>query len=190
MDTKVFREYYEFDDDDLYANQLGRLSDRQYRRLQAQSQQLKKLSKTGSVVALVVAAFLPCILVPISVITLLTKDWKTTLIALAGAAVWLVVFGGLGLLLLVSARAADKTNWAVTRAVGQVELQTVEHSTGGEDSRTYLVTVVAFGNSSFELDDELVGHIQTGDNIAVYFAAGRIMSIEQLPAVGPWQTPA
>jgi len=190
MDVKALREYYDFDDDDLYANQQGRLSDRQYKTLTAQALQMKKYSKTGSVVALVAAAFLPCLLLPISVLTLLTKDWKTTLIAWGGALVWLVVFGGAGLALLRSARAAGRTNWDVTRAAGQVELQQVKRTSGGQDSRTYTVTVVKFGGSDFELDDELVGRIQAGDNIAAYFAAGQIVSIEQLPDRGPSQTPA
>ena len=185
MDVKAFREYYEFDDDDLYANQRGRLSDRQYKTLTTQALQMKKFSKTGSVVALVAAAFLPCILLPVSVLTLLTKDWKTTIIAWVGALVWLVLFGGVGLALLRSARAADRTNWDVTRAAGQVELQKVKRTTGGQHSRTYSVTFVKFGDSDFELDDELVGRIQAGDDIAVYFAAGQIVSIEQLPALGP-----
>jgi hypothetical protein len=190
MDVKAFREYYEFDDDDLYANQQGRLSDRQYKTLSAQALQMKKFSKTGAVVALVAAAVLPCILLPVGVLTLLTQDWKTTLIAWGGALLWLVVFGGAGLALLRSARAAGKTNWDVSRAAGPVELQKVERTTGGQHSRTYTVTFVKFGDSDFELDDELVGRIQAGDNIAAYFAAGQIVSIEQLPALGPSQTAA
>jgi len=183
MDVKAFREYYEFDDDDLYANQQGRLSDRQYKTLTAQALQTKKFSKTGSVVALVAAVLLPCILLPISLLTVLTKDWKTTIIAWVGALVWLVIFGGAGLALLRAARAPDQTHWDVTRAAGPVELHQEKRTTRGKYSRTYTVTFAKFGDSDVELDDELVGRIQAGDNIAAYFAAGRIMSIEQLPAL-------
>src|SRR3954447_10956384 len=110
MDVKAFRKYYQFGDDELYANQQGRLSDRQYKTLAAQALQTQKFSKTGSVVALVAAVALPCLLLPISLLTVLTKDWTTTFIAWAGALVWLAIFGGIGLVLLRAAR-ADNTHW-------------------------------------------------------------------------------
>src|SRR5258708_23266194 len=97
MDVKAFREYYEFDEDDLYANQQGRLSDRQYKTLTTRALQMKKFSKSGSVAALVAAVALPCILLPISLLTMLTTDWKTTIIAWVGALGWLVSFGGVPL---------------------------------------------------------------------------------------------
>ena len=191
MDVNAFREYYEFDDDDLYANQQGRLSDKQYKTLTSQDKQMKQFARSAVVPAFVAAAFIPCLVLPISLLTILTKDWKTTLIAWAGALAWLVIFGGVALSLLRSARAPDRTNAAVTRAAGQVELQQVKRTaTSGHHTRTYTVTFAKFGDSDLELDDELVGKIKNGDNIAVYFAAGRIVSIEQLPAFGPWQVPA
>ena len=182
MDVKAFREYYEFDDDDLNANQQGRLSDKQYQAKARVDQNARQLSKTGGVVALV-AAFIPCIVLPLSVLTLLTKDWRTTLIAWVGALVWLAVFGGAGVWLLRSARADSMPKRdAVTRAEGVVRLRQEKRTSGGEHRRTYTVTFVVIGDTDFELDDELVGHIHDGERIAAYFAGGQVISAEQLPA--------
>src|SRR5262245_48892142 len=167
MDVNAFREFYEFDDDDLYANQQGRLSDKQYQTLSSQAVQMKGYAKIGSVVAFVVAAIMPCILLPISLLTVLTQDWRSTFIALGGALVWLAVFGGAGVWLLRASRASGNRHWDVTRAEGVAHLEKMRVSSGG--GRSYTVTMVKLGDTDFELDDELVGHLQEGDHIAVYF---------------------
>ena len=183
MDVKAFREYYEFDDDDLYANQQGRLSDKQYQAMARVAVDVQKFSKIGGVVALVAAAFIPCIALPLSLLTIMTKDWTTTIIAWVGSLVWLAIFGGAGVWLLRSARAEGQPKPDnVTRAEGVVQLRQERRNSGGQHSRTYTVTFAVIGDTDFELDDELVGHISAGDHIAAYFARGEVISVEQLPA--------
>src|SRR5947209_896769 len=97
MDDKAFRAYYEFDDDDLYLNRQGRLSDKQYKSRMRLEQDSRHYSRIGAVVALVAAALVPCLVLPLSALSLLNKDWTSTLIAWAGSAVWLAIFGGAGL---------------------------------------------------------------------------------------------
>ena len=93
-------------------------------------------------------------------------------------------------MLLRSARAEAKTGPdVVTRVEGQVELRQEKRTSGGQHSRTYTVTFVVIGDTDFELDDELVGHISAEDHIAVYFSGGRIVSVEQMPGHAVWQTP-
>jgi len=182
VDDKPFRAYYEFDDNDLYLNRQGRLSDRQYKQLSTLEQDSRRFNRLGATVALVTAAALPCLILPISLLTLLNQNWTALVLAWVGSAAWLAVFGGAGLWLLRSARAANRTNWDVRTVQGQAGLTQVQRRSTGRYRRNYIVHFFTLGESSFELDDTLVGHVRDGDHLAVYCAGDQIVSLEQLPS--------
>ena len=79
MDDKAFRAYYEFDDDDLYLNRQGRLSDKQYKTLLTLEQDSGRYNRIGATAALAAAALVPCLVLPLSVLTVLSKDWTTSI---------------------------------------------------------------------------------------------------------------
>jgi hypothetical protein len=178
VDINAFRDYYEFDDDDVYANQMGRLSDKQYRTLAQASAGTQRFARLGAIVALVAAASLPCLLLPVSLITLFAGDWNHTFLAWAGCLVWLAIFGGAGLWLLRLARRPQDLNPSVTRVEGPVTIRSERRTSGGEHSRTYTVYMIKIGETEFGLDDELVGHIHDGDSLSVYYTGGEILSVE------------
>jgi hypothetical protein len=182
MDVKAFRDYYEFDDDDLYANRMGRLSDKQYQAIARVDQATRHFGRVGGVAAMALSAIVPCVALPASLLTIYTKDWSTTLIAWAGSLVWLAIFGGAGAWLLLSSRSAGQPSSAVSQSEGPAELRQEKRTTGGKYPRSYLVQFLKVGDLDFELDDDLVGRVAEGENLAVYFTGGRILSVEPLPA--------
>jgi len=182
MDVKAFRDYYEFDDDDLYLNRMGRLSDKQFQAIARVDQATRHFGRVGGVAALALSAIVPCVALPASLFSIYSKDWSTTLIAWAGSLVWLAIFGGAGAWLLLSSRSAGQTRPVVSKAEGPAELRQEKRTTSGKYPRTYLVQFLKVGDLDFELDDELAGRVTAGENLAVYFTGGRVLSVEPLPA--------
>lgn len=186
--NKVLRKFYEFDDDDLYANRQYRLSDRQRKGMDDRAAFVKKGGTKLAIYLYGLTALFACIMIPLGLLLVLAlNDWKNGLMALGASALWIVIFGGMGLFMQFVGNPKPGQSNAVRGVSGPVSLSQEERqSSGHHGTGHYTVHFMTVGGATFELDDELVGKIKEGENYAIYYsnypsgADGMILSMESL----------
>ncbi len=186
--NKVLRKFYEFDDDDLYANRQYRLGDKQRKGMEDRAAFLKKGGTKLAIYLYGLTALFACIMIPVGLLSILAaNDWEHGLMALGAAALWIVIFGGSGLYMQFSGNTKPGQSNTVRGVSGPVSLrQEEQQSSGHHGTGHYTVHFMTVGGMTFVLDDELVGKIKEGENYAIYYtnyqsgADGMILSMESL----------
>jgi len=186
--NKTLKKFYEFDDDDLYANRQYRLSDRQRKGMDDRAAFLKTGGRKLAIFFYGLTALFACIMIPVGLISVLVlNDWGHGLMALGAAVLWIVIFGGIGLFMQFAGNPKPGQVHAVRSVSGPVSLsQEEQQSSSHSGSGHYTVHFMTLGGKTFVLDDELVGEIKEGENYAIYYtnyqngADGMILSMESL----------
>lgn len=186
--NKVLRKFYEFDDDDLYANRQYRLSDKQLKGMEDRATFLKTGGAKLAIFFYGLTALFACIVIPVGLLSVLAfNDWEHGLMAFGAAALWIVIFGGIGLFMQFAGNPKPGQSYAVHSVSGPVSLDQEERqSSSNHGSGHYTVHFMTVGGMTFVLDDELVGKIKEGENYAIYYtnyqsgADGMILSMESL----------
>jgi hypothetical protein len=184
MNEQVLKNVFDFDDDDLNANRIGRLSEKQLDRLKQRNQFMKVGGKRAGRYFLGIAAILPLCMVPVGFSTLfVSKDLPHTLEAWGASLLWLLIFGGIALFLRSAANAPSQVLLRTVK--GPVKIKAYKEKSS--EGRAYTQYQFLIGQNEFVLDDELVGKVKQGEAYAVYFidyqngTEGIIQSMEKLP---------
>ncbi len=185
MDEQILKEMYEFDDNDLYYNRMGQISEKQRKAIQERANWISKKLNRGAIFLFGLAALLPCVLIPVGLLVLmLEQDWKTLLQTSGISFVWFLLWGGIGVFTWRVGNPKNDIHAKVASSRGPAELshRTVHTDHGGH----YTMYSMNCGDLKFDIDDDLVGHIHQGDEYAVYYtrlnngATPRILSMEKL----------
>ena len=186
--NKVLRKFFEFEDDDLYANRQYRLSDRQRKGMDDRAAFVKTGGAKLALFFYGLTALFACIFIPVGLLTVLAvNDWGHGLMAFGAGALGIVIFGGIGLFMQFGGNPKPGQSYAVRSVSGPVSLgQEEQQSSADLGGGHYTVHFMTLGGMTFVLDDELVGKIREGENYAIYYtnyengADGMILSMESL----------
>jgi hypothetical protein len=190
-DTRAWRRFYEFNDDDLYYNRLGKLSPKQTETVESVGRTLRTVNSALSKVFLLLGGGI--ILFSLLAMFLIWAINDPDMKGLYGVTVMGLVIGsgmfwiGISFKRYVPAKA--RTNYVLRTVQGPVHL-TKFHIRTNKDTTSYVEHHMQFGDVEFVLEDELVKHIKEGENYAVYYldyqdgSEGIIQSAERLDAPG------
>jgi hypothetical protein len=168
MSDRELQEYFHFDDADLEANRNGRLSEKQMRNLVKESKSWQKGGIIGGIVLLGISSIFPIGYFPQAIKSFSHGDILGGIGPIIIALIWLVIWGGLGYLMLIgSLKRSDKI--FINRATGPINLVAVEHESGGEHSSTTIDYKLHVGKKAFDLDDDAGDVLVQGQVYTFYF---------------------
>jgi hypothetical protein len=187
--NKKLRAYYEFNDDDLYANKMNRLSSAQQSRLRRRNEVQRKGGIAITVFFLGLGLCLGCLGLFILMISLIEQDWSysTSIGPMIYAFVPAFILSAIGIFMLWSTFYAGGDKGKLLRTSGPITLRIEEHTSGGEYQRKYKVHFVVFPDGSeFGFDDDLLDCIKDGEEYhANYYmfddkSGGLVFTMEKL----------
>jgi len=178
MPDQQLMEYFHFDQDDLYANQNGRFTERQRVRLTQQDQARRKLSRGLGVFMLLLGLLGPVIAV---VAGLANPDSGFRIsFGLGFGCLWPAVWGVVGYALVRSA--FRKRQFRVTSVRGPTNV--VRTRTTDSDGVPGFTYVLHIGDKQFGVRPRLVDVIRNGEEYILYYVDGT-RDIVSAEAVGP-----
>ena len=186
------KKFYEFDDDDLYANQNGRLTPRQTQLLKNRGQVIRQV---GYALAGLFAAIALCVgglFLFTLLLDVLMDEWRpsTSTIPLIASCLGTLATAGIAGFIFFTTQKRGKSSGVLRSLSGPLQVRVVEltsTTTKGSRSRKYKQYQMSIGGSSeFVLDDELLGVVKDGAEYAIHFmdfqngTEGLILSMEKL----------
>jgi polyferredoxin len=187
--NKKLRKYYEFTDDDLYANNMNRLSSAQENRLKMLGQVQRKGGFIITTFFFGLGLCLGSIGFFILLISLINQDWKYStsigpLIYTFVPAFFLTAIGGF---MLWSTLCTGGVKGKLFRASGPVTLRVEVHTGGDEHHQKYKVHYVKFPDGSeFSFEDTLLDCIKDGEEYLAHYylydngSGGLVFTMEKL----------
>jgi hypothetical protein len=183
---RAIRRFYEFDDSDLAANRQGQLSERQLGVIRAVSNQRKILGNAIRIFSIVISVGIMAILGFVLLLSLVLRAWNS------GETVGMT-WGSIGITALLIAGyyfshllfKKANANYVLRTVQGPVTLSSFRVRIQ-RSGRSYLEHHMKIGEVEFVLEDELVGCIKDGENVAIYYldyqddSEGIIQSMEKL----------
>ncbi len=176
----LLHKYFDFDDSDLFANRNGNLTPRQQMRLVDDDKFGKKLFLIIGII-LIFVAFLPAIIIGISLLLCISKNcWPVSAryFFTAMVLIWTPIWGYFGIRVLRSALSTSKP-FSLQKVEGPINIiRTVhtDHRTRQEHEEYEL----HIGNEEFTCQSELANIMMQGDIYAIYYIkeSKKIMSAE------------
>lgn len=187
--NKKLRKYYEFNDDDLHANSMNRLSSAQQNRLKRRNEVQRKGGMAITVFFLGLGLCLGCSGMFILAISLIEQDWKysTSIGPMIYTFVPAVILSSIGAFFLWTTIRSGNSEGKLFRTSGPITVRVEEHTSGGEYHQKYKVHVMEFPDGSeFNLDDSLLDCIQEGEEYLVNYymfndkSGGIVFTMEKL----------
>lgn len=187
--NKKLRDYYEFTNEDLYANSMNRLSSAQESRLKQHSEVQRKGGTIITTFFLGLGLCLGSLGVFILLISLIEQDWSysTSIGPLIYTFVPAIFLTAIGVFMYWSTFHAGGTKGKLFRTSGPVTLRVEEHTSGSEHHQKYKVHYVKFPDGSeFSFEDTLLECIQEGEEYrANYYmydngSGGLVFTMEKL----------
>lgn len=187
--NRKLRTFYEFNDEDLYANSINRLSSAQQSRLKRRNEVQRKGGTIITVFFLGLGLCLGCIGLFILMISLIEQDWKysTSIGPMIYTFVPAVILSAIGASMLWSTFYSGGTKGKLFRTSGPITIRMEEHTSGGEYHQKYKVHYMEFRDGSeFSLDDELLDCIKEGEEYLVNYymfddkSGGMVFTMEKL----------
>ena len=187
--NKKLRRYYEFNDDDLYANSMNRLSSAQQNRLKRRNEVQRKGGITLTVFFLGLGSCLGCLGMFILMISLLEQDWEysTSIGPMIYAFVPAFILSAIGIFFLWSTFFTGSSKGKLFRTSGPITIRMEEHTSGSEPYQKYKVHYMGFPDGSeFSLDDGLLDCMVKGEEYHVNYymfddkTGGMVFTMEKL----------
>jgi len=184
MDDQALRDYFKFDQVDLNANRIGKLSEKQLKTLVKNEKNYKKDGVRYGLIVLVIASIFPFVFIPQAVAAWQKQNMGGVIGALIPVFIWVLIWGGLGFGLIYDGL-RDRSKIVLKKVQGPINLVAVESS--GSHGHTYINHELHIGEEEFEVDEDLAGIIMQGDVLAIYFIdeSQKILSVERLGSAAP-----
>jgi hypothetical protein len=188
MTDQLIRQYLGFDENDLNANRSGALSEKQRRKLLNE----RKTSKVGGILGglffLGISSIFPLTFGPLAVTLFQEGEIGSGIGSLAAALIWLVVWGGIGLVIFASVFRQAAPKVVLKHVTGPINLAGVERRTGGEHSHTYIQHELYIVGKEFDVSEAVCGCLMQGDVYTIYWvenlngSGAEILSLEKQAA--------
>jgi len=167
--------YFKFDQDDLYANQNGRFTDKQKARLIQEDKSDRTSSRIWGIVLILIGA--------IGLAAAIAgwigdSDWGFRLgFGFGFGCVWPLVWGGIGYSLTKDS--FSKHQFKLARVEGRANIVRRE-SYSSEHHTTSVYHELHIGGQEFSVEEDLADVIMQGDEYALYYVDGtnKILSAE------------
>jgi hypothetical protein len=176
IDTQLMN-YFKFDQDDLYANQNGRFTDKQRVRL---IQEDKSDRRSGLVWGIILMGIGAIGLVIAIVAGLANSDWGFRIGFGCGfGIVWPLVWGGIGYAMMSDS--FSKHEFKLARVQGRVNIVRSE-SYSSQSHTTSVHHELHIGGQEFRVDEDLANVLMQGEEYALYYVDGtnKILSAESV----------
>jgi hypothetical protein len=169
MDERRLKKYFHFNDNDLFYNRTGRLSEIQSKRLLEQAKEEQKSARDSAGILFVIAAF--GMLVGLVFVFTAPVIGKILIGALL-CVIWPGAWGWKGWTILREARSGTLSPLRAAR--GRVHVARHADPNGSVDF------VLEVGDCQFDVDDGMSGMLEEGETCAVYYLEDteEIMSVE------------
>jgi len=187
--NKKLRKFYEFNDDDLYANSMNRLSSAQQSRLNRRNEVQRKGGTIITVFFLGLGGCLGCLGLFILMISLIEQDWKysTSIGPMIYTFVPAFILSAIGIFMLWSTFRTGGSKGKLFRTSGPITVRIEEHTSGSEYHQKYKVHFMTFPDGSeFSLDDDLLDCIKEREEYLVNYymfddrSGGLVFTMEKL----------
>jgi hypothetical protein len=168
MVTTELMNYFKFDEADLAANKIGQLTDKQKLRLQSDAKSSRKWGLIAGLFFLAIASIFPLAFFgPCMFYGECEKDLVGVIVKAVGVLIWVVIWGGLGVILIKGA--FSKQAYKLKLAEGPINIVKEVSS----DSHHHEVTnyELHVGGQVFDVDSTLANFMMQGDVYAFYYLA-------------------
>jgi hypothetical protein len=178
MDDRKLMEYFQFDMQDLYANQNGRFTEGQKVRL-AELAKSRRRTGLGIGIALAVIGLIGPV---VAVLVILSNNEPGFIIGfgLGFGVVWPLIWGGIGYLMIKGA--LEKHEPKLTSVQGRANIVARESRTEDSDGHTStrIYHELHVGGQTFSVNRDIADVIFQGDEYIIYYAdpARDITSVE------------
>jgi len=192
--NKTLKKFYEFDDDDLYANRNGKLSPKQAQMIQNRGQVIKKVGYALGGIFGAIALCVGSLFLFVLLLAVLLHNWSvsTAVIPLISTALGFMATAAIAGYILWLTRTKGQSRGVLRNISGAIQIRVVvltSTSSRSHRSRKYNQYQMSIGESNeLVLDDELVGIVKEGDAYSINFmdfqngSEGLILSMECLAA--------
>lgn len=163
MADEQLMQYFKFDQDDLYANENGRFTDKQRVRLIQEDRASRKSSMRWGIFLV----FIGLLGVAIAIIAgIANPDWGFRIgFGIGFGLIWPVVWGGIGYLLINSA--VSKREFKLARVQGRANI--VREESYDSDHHLHVTHELHIGGHDFTVDEDLADVIMQGDEYILYY---------------------
>lgn len=176
IDTQLM-EYFKFDQNDLYANQNGKFTDKQMAHV-IQKDKQDRTGNRGSGVFLGCIGLLGIIIAIVAGIA--TPDWGFRIgFGLGFGVIWPLVWGGIGYMFVKDT--VGKHEFKLARVEGRANI--VRHESYNNDTHSSSVSFdLHIGGHTFDVAGDTADVIFQGESYAIYYvdSTDEIMSVEHL----------
>jgi hypothetical protein len=177
MSDQQLMKYFHFDENDLYANQNGRFTDKQRERL-LQEDKSGRRSSLGWGIVLLLVALLGVVIAVVAGINV--PDWSFRIgFGIGFGVIWPLVWGGIGFLMLGSA--GSKREMKLVSVRGRVNIVR-EESYDSQAHGTDVTHELHIGGHDFEVEGDLADVMMQGEEYILYYIDGtdEILSAEHI----------
>ena len=169
MDDQPLKKVYDFDDTDLNANRSGRLTEKQVLKLKKEKTQSKTWGIVLGLGLFAVASIFPLAFFPLTLDSFLKGRILEAGLSLIGPVIWVVIWGGLGLVLFLGSFSKPQTKIYLKSITGPVNLVGIERRSGGEHPHTYIEHELHIRGMEFDVEEEIGGALMQGDVYTIYY---------------------
>ncbi len=188
--NQKIKKFYEFNDDDLFANKNGRLSQKQINDMRDRSKTIRMVGYLAGGFFTLLALCMGTLLLFVLMLNFLDKHGASVDIStLVTLVITFILFAGIGGYVLWRTTVRGKSTGVIRNISGPIQIRAVELSTTSKTGRKryYKQYQMRIGDSSeFVLDDDMVSVVKEGDEYSVNFMdfqnglEGLILSMEKL----------
>ena len=173
--------YFKFDQADLIANQNGQFTDKQKTRIFKEDTSGRTWSRVAAVVLIGIAAigFFGAVFAILN-----DSDWGFRIgFGLGFGCIWPLVWGGIGMLLLVNS--FSKHDFALAKVQGRANIVRRE-SYSSEHHTTNIYHELHIGDEEFSVEEDLANVIMQGEEYILYYIkdSDEILSAEPVATAG------
>lgn len=191
MEDQALRDYFKFDEADLAANRNGSLTEKQKIRLVKERKSSKRyclgVGIGWGLICIAIASIFPITYIPMGLASLQKHNIGAATGSFIAAAVWALVWVGVGLALIVmgiKSGTEDRSKVLLKKATGPINLVAIERT--GEHGFSSTDHELHMGKLEFDVDEAVAGFMMQGDLYAIYYVEDtdgseqEIMSLEHL----------
>jgi hypothetical protein len=180
MSDQQLMDYFDFDTDDLYSNQNNRLTEKQRQRLTALEKSRRRTSTGLGIFLMLLGLGGPII----AIVAGLSNDDPGFRIGfgIGFGLVWPVVWGGIGYLMVKSARQKRPREVASVRGRANILARESQHRDSDGRTTTRVFHELHIGGQTFGVNRSIADVIFQGDEYILYYVAATrdILSVEPI----------
>ncbi len=167
MSDQALEKYFGFDEADLAANRSGSLTEKQKMKLVQDNKSSKRFGLGCGIVSALflfaIASIFPIVFIPQGLASLHEHDIGGATGSFIAAAVWALVWGGIGIVAIVwgiQSGTKDRSKVLLKKAAGPINLVGIERT--GEHGHTYIDHELHIGQMEFDVDEDVAGFMMQG----------------------------